>query len=98
VEFCTYRWITAVQEKGAAARTHVGLIAQDILEAFQKHGLNAHSYGLFCYDEWTQENDPDEDGGLRLVERAGNRYGVRAEQCLFLEAALMRRELKRLQG
>jgi hypothetical protein len=98
VEFCTYRWITAVQEKGAAARTHVGLIAQDILEAFQRHGLNAHSYGLFCYDEWTQENEPDEGGGLRLVEKSGNRYGVRAEQCLFLEAALMRRELKRLQG
>ncbi|MCP3017949.1 tail fiber domain-containing protein [Cupriavidus basilensis] len=29
---------------------------------------------------------------------AGNRWGIRADECLFLEAALMRRELNRLRS
>jgi hypothetical protein len=98
VEFCAYRWKVAVEEKGDAARVHIGLIAQDILDAFTRHGLDARRYGLFCYDEWTSTYEPGEYGEMTEVAKNGNRYGIRPDQCLFLEAALMRRELKRLRS
>jgi len=47
-----YRMKDAVAKKGDAARVHFGVIAQDIEAAFADHGLDAHQYGLFCYDEW----------------------------------------------
>jgi hypothetical protein len=50
--FKTYRWKSAVAEKGDAARIHVGVIAQDVKEAFAKHGLDASRYALWCSDTW----------------------------------------------
>jgi hypothetical protein len=50
--FKTYRWKSAVAEKGDAARIHVGVIAQDVQEAFAKHGLDATRYALWCSDTW----------------------------------------------
>ena len=50
--FKTYRWKSAVAEKGDAARIHVGVIAQDVQEAFAKHGLDASRYALWCSDTW----------------------------------------------
>ena len=59
-------------------RIHVGVIAQDIDEAFQSEGLNARDYGLFC-------EDTDEDGNKIL--------GVRYSECLALECAYLRNRL-----
>lgn len=56
-------------------RKHIGVIAQDIDEAFQSEGLNARDYGLFC-------EDIDENGNVTL--------GVRYSECLALECALTR--------
>lgn len=47
-----FRWNDAVSEKGADARIHVGVIAQDVLAAFEAEGLDGHRYGVICYDEW----------------------------------------------
>lgn len=56
VNFQVYRFKEAVQTKGdAAARTHVGLVAQDIIEAFEAQGLNAFDYGIVCYDSWDDQ-------------------------------------------
>jgi hypothetical protein len=60
-------------------RTHVGVIAQDVKAAFEAEGLDAHKYGLFCYDEWEDE----ETGEKKSL------YSIRYEELLaFVIAAL----------
>lgn len=88
VQHVAYRWISSVEEKGENARWHVGHIAQQVKEAFDARGIDALKIGLLCYDEW----EDDEENGVK----AGNRYGLRADQCNYMEAAYMRREIKRL--
>ena len=59
-------------------RLHIGLIAQDIDDAFKSEGLNAREFGLFC-------EDVDENGNKIL--------GVRYSECLALECAYLRNRL-----
>lgn len=42
----------AVAEKGDSARWHFGIIAQDVVRAFEDNNLNPFDYGVICYDEW----------------------------------------------
>jgi hypothetical protein len=46
VEWKSYKLKSSVKEKGEAARTHTGLIAQEIRNAIS----NANDYGFFCED------------------------------------------------
>ena len=73
-----YRFKDAVAQKGDDARIHIGVIAQDVEQAFTDAGLDGFRYGLLCKDTvWkvmvngshtgiTQAHgekvDPDEDG------------------------------------
>lgn len=72
----SFRWNDAVERKGDKARIHVGVIAQDVMAAFESEGLNASNYGVLCFDSWPDEFD--EDGNK--TREAGNRYGVRYDQ------------------
>jgi hypothetical protein len=47
-----YKWRDAVISKGADARWHFGIIAQELMAAFAAEGLDAMDYGVLCYDEW----------------------------------------------
>lgn len=47
-----YKWKDAVVRKGADARWHFGVIAQELIAAFAAEGLDASDYGILCYDEW----------------------------------------------
>ena len=42
-----FRWKDAVAEKGDEARTHFGIIAQDLQDAFTAEGLDAGDYAMF---------------------------------------------------
>ena len=53
--FKTYRWKDAVVEKGDKARTHSGIIAQDIQSVFSAEGLDASNYGMFMSDTWWEK-------------------------------------------
>lgn len=100
VSLVNFRWIDSVRDKGDLARIHFGLIAQQVLSAFNARGLNAQDYGILCYDEWPASDALfDEDGNetVSAVE-AGNRWGIRADQCLWLEAAYQRRRLDRIEA
>ena len=92
VEFYRYKFKDAVAEKGKNARYHTGLIAQRIERIFAEHGLNAFDYGLLCYDEWQeQKEEKDEEGNIITPKiEAGNRYSLRYEECLCMEAAYQR--------
>jgi hypothetical protein len=60
-------------------RKHVGVIAQDVQDAFTAEGLDASEYGLFCSDTWTDEETGEEK----------TRLGIRYEELLaFVIAAL----------
>lgn len=79
-----FKYRSAVEAKGANARTHIGVIAQDVKAAFEAEGLNAFDYGILCYDTWDEQPERvDEDGNvLRASIPAGDRYGVRYEELL----------------
>ena len=80
-----FRFKDAVQVKGDGARIHIGMIAQEVMAAFQAERLDPMRYGVVCYDEWAAELD--EEGNE--IRPAGNRYGVRYEELLaFIIAAL----------
>jgi hypothetical protein len=86
-----FRFKDAVEKKGDAARIHVGVIAQEVMAAFQSESLNPMRYGIVCYDEWdAQPERLDEEGKVLTPARhAGNRYGIRYDQLLaFIVAAL----------
>ena len=60
-----FRMVDAVASKGDDARIHTGIIAQTVKSIFESHGLDAHRYGLFCYD---QEANGSESYGIRYSE------------------------------
>lgn len=74
-----FRFKDAVQAKGDDARIHVGVIAQEVIAAFQAENLDPMRYGIVCYDQWDANDD----------RPAGDRYGVRYEELLaFIIAAI----------
>ena len=80
-----FRFKDAVQTKADDARIHVGVIAQEVIAAFQAEGLDPMRYGIVCYDQWDAELD---DEGNEITP-AGDRYGIRYEELLgFIIAAL----------
>ena len=93
VSVIMFKWLKAVEDKGELARTHFGVIAQQVRDSFLLEGLDATKFGFLCYDEW--EDEIDEDG--RVITHGGSRWGIRADQCLFLEAAYQRRERLKLE-
>jgi Chaperone of endosialidase len=106
VEYSQYKFNDAVDEKADGARWHFGLIAQRVKAAFEAEGLNAFDYGILCYDEWAEttavEEQRDGEGNVIVdavpYQPAGNRYGIRYEEALALEAALMRQTTQRLEA
>ncbi len=74
-----FRWKDAVAEKGDEARTHFGIIAQDLQAAFAAEGLDAGDYAMFISSTWT-----DEDTGEERT-RMGVRY---SELLAFIIGAL----------
>tara|TARA_R100000426_G_scaffold22085_1_gene18963 strand:- start:754 stop:3624 length:2871 start_codon:yes stop_codon:yes gene_type:complete len=64
-----YRWKSAVETKGDDARIHFGIIAQDLKQAFESEGLDAHRYGMFCSNTWTDEDGTEQTKmGVRYSE------------------------------
>ena len=53
--FKTFRWKDKVAEKGDKARTHTGIVAQEVQTAFKAEGLDASNYGLFTSDTWWEK-------------------------------------------
>ena len=72
--FKTFRWIDSVADKGDDARTHTGVIAQDVHASFLAEGLDAGDYALFTSTTWweTQTDVPaveaDEDNEIEAAD------------------------------
>ena len=50
-----FRWQDSVAEKGDEARTHFGIIAQDLQDAFTAEGLDAGDYAMFISTTWYEK-------------------------------------------
>lgn len=112
VEWVRYKFNDAVQAKGDEARWHFGLIAQQVRDAFAAHGLDALTLGLLCHDEWAAipaipavEEERDEAGEIitpaspaQPGHEAGERWGLRYDECQAIEAAYQRRRIARLEA
>ena len=72
--FKTFRWKDSVAEKGANARTHTGVIAQDVQAAFTAEGLDAGDYALFISSTWweTQTDVPAVEAVAEVTDEDGN--------------------------
>lgn len=99
VQIITFKWLESIRLKGEdEARWHFGVIAQQVRDAFLSRGIDGTKYGLLCYDEWGSKYEKDEDGNEVLIQEAGSRWGIRPDQCLFLEAAYQRRRCDRIEA
>ncbi len=50
--FKTFKWNDKVEAKGDAARTHAGVIAQEVQQAMTDAGLDAADYAFWCSNTW----------------------------------------------
>lgn len=65
-----FKFKDAVAAKGNEARWHIGVIAQEVISAFEAQGLNAFEYGIVCFDEWEATEEIE----------AGSRYAIRYDE------------------
>lgn len=82
-----------------------------VRHGYMQEGSTDCRHAPLCYDEWQDQYEPImaervneageveeyDTGEKRLVLAAGNRWGIRADQCLFLEAAYQRRRSDRIE-
>ena len=73
-----FRWKSAGAEKSDEARTHFGIIAQDLQAAFAAEGLDAGDYAMFVSSTWTDEETGEERTrlGVRYSELLAFIIGV----------------------
>lgn len=86
VRWGQFQFLDAVEEKGASARLHVGLIAQAVDRTFASENLDVCRYGILCHEV------RDAEGEVPAVEQWMARY----TEALCMEAAYQRRENARL--
>jgi len=97
VEWCRFRF-----KEGS--RWHVGLVAQRVHAAFAARGLDAFEIGLCCFDAWGEVREPvigangQATKRTRVAQPAGDRWGLRYDECFAIEAAWQRRELVRVRA
>lgn len=58
-EFVSFKWNSAVENKGNQARSHFGTIAQRVEEAFYAEGLNPWDYGVITMGSWMESTDSE---------------------------------------
>jgi len=100
VEYVQYQYLDRVAKKGVdVARLHVGAIAQRVIEAFERHDLDAFRYGIVCYTVWGEIPaviDRETGEIIEIGREAGDRFSLVYEEALVLEAKLQRRNYQGL--
>jgi hypothetical protein len=70
--FKTFKWKDKVTAKGDKARTHTGIIAQEVQAAMSDAGLDASKYAFWCSDTWWEAST--EVAAVEAVEAADAVY------------------------
>lgn len=89
VEYKQFRHKIKVANEGDKARTHHGVIAQRVEEAFRSVGLDPFEYGVLCKDPLIDE---------KTKQVTGYRYGIRYDEAHVLELALLRQRIEALEA
>jgi len=90
--FKTFKWNDSVTAKGGNARTHTGVIAQQVETAMADAGLDASDYAFFINADWYVDADGNEVEADAVGAIAKNRKGIRYPQLLaFVGAATEQR-------
>jgi len=72
--FKTYKWKDKVAAKGDSARTHTGVVAQQVQTAMADAGLDASKYAFWCSDTWWEKDvevaavEADEENDIEAQE------------------------------
>jgi hypothetical protein len=67
--FKTFKWKDKVAAKGDDARTHIGVVAQQVQTAMSDAGLDASNYAFWCSDTWTNDDGNEQTRmGIRYPE------------------------------
>jgi hypothetical protein len=72
--FKTFKWKDKVASKGDSARTHAGVIAQEVQSAMSDAGLDATKYAFWCSDTWWEKDvevpavEADEENGIEAKD------------------------------
>ncbi|HEY7866842.1 MAG TPA: tail fiber domain-containing protein, partial [Psychromonas sp.] len=84
-----FKYKSAVADKGDDARTHIGVIAQEVKAAFEAEGLDPFEYGILCLDTWEDQYSYNLDNEEVLTKEAGEEYAIRYDELFaFIIAAL----------
>lgn len=112
VKMRLFRFVESIEQKGDSARIHAGMVAQEVIAAFESKGIDPFDYGIVCYDEWPESTElmevrdengqviSDDDGNVVMEEAAspaGSRYGIRYGEAQCLEAAWQRWIMSKLE-
>jgi hypothetical protein len=84
-----FKFNNAVEAKGDAARIHVGVIAQDVEQAFVAEGLDPRAYSLFCEDTIYVDADGVEHDEPADGRTETKKLGVRYTELLAFVIAAM---------
>jgi len=73
-EIGAYKFLKSIEEKGDAAREHIGMTVQRAIEVMESFGLVPFNYGFICYDEWDQQTEtiPAVEAVEEVLDEAGN--------------------------
>ena len=72
--FKTFQWKDKVVSKGDSARTHAGVIAQEVQSAMSDAGLDATKYAFWCSDTFWEKDvevsavEADEENGIEAQD------------------------------
>ena len=92
--FKTFKWQDKVAAKGDAARTHTGVIAQEVQTAMTDAGLDAADYAFWCSNTFWEADGETYDTADEAPEGATERtrLGIRYPELLaFIGAATEQR-------
>ena len=72
--FKTFKWKDKVEAKGDKARTHTGVVAQQVQSAMSDAGLDASKYAFWCSKTWWEKDvevaavEADEEKGIEAQD------------------------------
>lgn len=94
VQWRSFKYSNAVSEKGDDARTHTGVVAQEVKAAFEAEGLDPFEWGVLCYDEWEAQDEITETQIHITVPAEYDEDGNQTKEAEFEEVAVVVQEAR----
>ncbi|KUJ02809.1 hypothetical protein AR275_21240 [Stenotrophomonas maltophilia] len=95
-----WRWLSKAGRGADEGRLHAGPTVQAAIAVMEKHGLDWRHYGCFCHDSWQAEDATLTEEGevVRPARDAGEIYGLRKDELLFLVTRAIISELDEMRN